>query len=111
MPHQTLLQHRTELSAKLGFSQQAGSEIILESLLNSFLQRAQQNILSEYGSQLDGTVWPATDFLLDADTSSVPDNYLHTSALLRAQEYYRQPMSATVDAKQNYERNARGIVG
>lgn len=109
MTFQTLSEIRTELSARLGFGAQPGAEIINQPVLDSIIQRAQTNILSEFGSMLPGTVFPPGPFIADSDAASVPDNALLLRSIMLGREYYRQPMSVDIDAWSNYERNARGI--
>ena len=108
---QTLSSLRTELAARLGFGAQAGAEIIQKPLLDSILQRSQAAIISEFGSQLVGTVYPPMSFADDTDIASVPDNYLLMRALVMAKAHYRQPDSDVAAANsQNYEAGLRGYV-
>lgn len=106
----TLQQLRDELSARLGFGAQDGAEVIQGPMLESILQRSQDNILSEFGSQLHGTTWPATAFEDPNDPPSVPDNALLLRAEIRAREHYRMPFQTASQAWEEYTRQARGFV-
>ena len=106
----TLQQLKDELSGRLGFGAQNGQGVVQGPMLQSILQRAQENILSEFGSQLPGTTWPATDFESPQDTPSVPENALLLRAMLAGRNHYRQPAAYEQEAWQNYERGARGFV-
>lgn len=106
----TLAQLRSELSARLGFGTQDGAEIIQKPLLDSILQRSQETILSEFGSALPGTIWPAASFTADGDSPSVPEEPLMYKALALAQAHYRQPTTEVAAAEwQNWEANVRGF--
>ena len=109
MPFQTLGEIRQELSDRLGFGSQPGSELINAPNLTSIIQRAQTKILSEFGSMLPDTVYPPTAFVADGDVASVPDNAILLKALIVGRTYYRQPADADIDAWNNYEAGARGL--
>ena len=104
----SLSQLRVELSKRLGFSSQGGAEIIQAPLLESFLQRAQEGLIEEYGSQIGSTV-PATPFTDPNDTPSVPERPLFLSALISAKIHYSQSADADVSALSRWEANVRGV--
>ena len=106
----TLLELTHELAARLGFASQNGADIIQAPTLQSILQRSQQSILDEFGSQLRGTTWPATPFVADSDTPSAPENPLMMLALAAAKEHYNQPAESAKEAWANFEAGARGFV-
>lgn len=103
----TKQQLREEVASRLGFSSQQGSDLIQAPLLNSFLERAQDEILRTYGSVL-ATVWPAVSFSTDSDEPSVPEEPLLMKAMISAKTHYRQPPDAEVAAWDRYDKNVRG---
>lgn len=100
---------RLELAHRLGFGTTAGSEIVQKDILNSFLIRSQEYILSEFGSMLPGTTYPANDFEADTDYPSVPEGPLFKRALVWAKMHYRQPADAAAMEWSNFESNSRGF--
>lgn len=111
MAFQTLSEIRSEMATRLGFGSQPGAEIINGPIIDSFVQRAQSKILSEFGSAFPGTIYPPTPFIADDDPASVDDNVLITKALIPARTYYRQPADADVANWNQLELDMRGFAG
>ncbi len=101
----TLKQLREELAARLGYGSQ---EVTQNPILDSFLQRSQQDIIDTYGSVLCDP-WPAGAFVDDGDSPSVPQTYLLNKALVLAKIHYRQPHDAETSEVVTYEKSVRGF--
>lgn len=108
----TLQQLRVEVAARLGFGAQGGADIVQAPLLNSLLQRSQEEIIQEFGTSLPGTITPANPFTLDSHYPSVPETPLLLRTMRYAKGHYNRPDAALANEEwNNWERNVRMGIG